>query len=276
MGGMDWQASFDARDRPLVEAIRAAGRRRSRRLDVRWRSCIADDVVTVVVDGRWWLIDLLLARLARDLPLLCEGVDVAHRSPEARRGLGRSFAHIAAQHRFAVPDRMPEGWVPRLRARGAEPWSTAPFIFECPGAPDLEPRLEITERIIVDWEFGEVASDTLIEELHTAAELVLKRVNHGRHRRQGSFSEEVALAETNGALNLPSVYAVKGSIRARAHNETRTPSELLVELNRVRVDSKHRGVSRSEDWLEKWGVGAGEVLQHLASKARTAPSRPAH
>ena len=266
---MDWQVRFDTRDRPLVEVIRAAGRRRSRMLDLQWRSWIADDVVTVVIDGRWWLIDLLIARLARDLPLLCEAIDLDHRSPESRRGLGRSFAHAAAQFRFGVPDRMPADWIPRLRARREEPWSTAPFIFECPNATDLEPRLEITERIIVDWEFGDVASDTLIEELHTAAELILKRVNHGRHRRQGSFKEEVERADSSGALALPSVYAVKGSIRARAHNETRSPSELLIELNRVRVDSKHRGASRAEDWLARWSVGAGEVLQHLASKAWT-------
>lgn len=264
MGGMDWYCRFDARDAPVVEAMRAAGRGRARKLGLRWESSVEDDVCGVVVDGGWWVIDLLIARLARDLPTICEATPLDHRGPSERRGIGRSFAHIAAQYRFSEPDFHPEGWVPRLVSRSAPPWDTTVFGFSAPNAEDLQVRLDVTARMLVDWEFDEVAPEVLLEELHTATELCLKRALFGRYRRRGSFAENVALAEEQGLLRLPGVGLNRSSLRAREHDETITVEGLLISMKDARRVVRHEARDTAYDWLRDWVVAAGDVLELLA------------
>lgn len=270
MGGMDWYCQFDGRDRPAIEAMRAAGRRRSRQLGVRWASSVTGDQCGVMVDGRWWLIDLLIARLARDLPTICEAVELPHRSPTDRRGLGRSFAHIAAQYRISEADFDLDGWVPKLVSRSSPPWETTVFGFSAPNAPDLETRLDVTAQMLVGWEFNEVAPEVMLEELHTAAELTLKRVLWGRYRRKGSFAENVDLAEERGMLRLPGVWVNRWSLRAVEHDKSVTVRDLLISLKDARKVARHEARDSALAWLQDWAVGAGEVLEVLAERAWTA------
>lgn len=276
MGGMDWYCRFDARDAPVVEAMRAAGRRRARKLGLRWESSVEEDVCGVVVDGGWWVIDLLIARLARDLPTICEAISLDHRGPSERRGIGWSFAHIAAQYRFSEPDFHPEGWVPRLVSRSAPPWEPTVFGFSAPNAEDLEVRLDVTARMLVDWEFDEVAPEVLLEELHTATELCLKRALFGRTKRQGSFAENVALAEEQGLLRLPGVGVNRSSLRAREHDETITVQGLLISMKDARRVARHEARDTAYGWLRDWVVAAGEVLEVLAGHtwSRDEPGNP--
>lgn len=216
------------------------------------------------------MIDLLIARLARDLPIICEAVDLSHRSPKNRRGLGRSFAHIAAQYRFSEPDFHPDGWVPRLVSRSNPPWETTVFGFAAPNAPDLETRLDVTAQMLVSWEFNEVAPEVVLEELHTAAELTLKRVLWGRYRHQGSFAETVDLAEERGKLGLPGARVNRRSLRAVEHDKQVTVHDLLISLKDARKVARHEARDTSLTWLQDWAVGAGEVLEVLAGQAWTA------
>lgn len=269
MGGIDWYCRFDERDRPAVDSMRAAGRLRARALGIRWVSSIEGDECAVAVDGRWWLIDLLIARLARDLPTICEATDLPHRSASNRRGLGRSFAHIAAQYRFGEPDHHPQDWVPRLQSRSNPPWETTVFGFSAPNAPDLETRLDVTARMLVDWEFNEIAPEVMLEELHTAAELCLKRALWGRYRRQGSFAENVELAEERGLLQLPGVRINRWSLRAVEHEKTLTAGALLISLKDARKVARHEARDTAMAWLRDWAISAGEVLEVLAEQTWT-------
>lgn len=270
MGGMDWYCSFDERDLPLIEAMLAAGRSRARHLNVRWSSSIESNVCTVVVDGSWWRIDLLITRLSRDLPTICEAIQVDHRSPSRRRGVGRSFAHIAAQYRVGAFDLYETSWTPKLVSRIDEPWEVTTYTFSAPNAPDLERRLEITARMLMDWEFGEIAPEVMLEELHTAAELSLKRALRGKYRRQGSFKELVERAEERGMLKLPGIRVFRQSLRVVDVEESITVKELLLSLKDARRVARHEARETALPWLEKWVVGIGEVLEVLAENAWTA------
>src|SRR3954464_2252389 len=46
-----------------------------------------------------------------------------------------------------------------------------PYSFDCPLAPRLQARLQITENVLVARSFDEVDPEVLLEELHTACEL---------------------------------------------------------------------------------------------------------
>jgi hypothetical protein len=224
----------------------------------------------VVVDGRWWLIDLLIARLARDLPTICEATPLPHRGPVKRRGLGRSFAHIASQYRLGGSDLRPAGWVPMLMSRTAQAWETTVFGFAAPNAPDLELRLRVTAQMLVEWEFEEVAPEVMLEELHTAVELCLKRALWGRYRRQGSFAENVDQAEVRGLLLLPRIKINRWSLRALEHDKTVTVKELLLSLKDARKVARHEARDTALAWLHDWVVSAGEVLEVLAERTWTA------
>lgn len=270
MGGMDWYCNFDEKDFPLVEAMLNAGRLRARRLSVRWSSSIKSNVCAVIVNGEWWRIDLLIARLSRDLPTICEAIPLEHRSPSRRRGVGRSFAHIASQYRLGAFDLHETGWTPKLVSRRGEPWDVMIYTFSAPNAPDLERRLEVTARMLMDWEFGEIAPEVMLEELHTAAELSLKRALWGKYRGRGSFKELVERAEQSDMLKLPGIRAFRQSLRTVDVEESITVKELLLSLKDARKVARHEARETALPWLEKWVVGIGEVLEVLAQNAWTA------
>lgn len=236
-----------------------------------WRSAVDDNVCRVEVNGRWWTIDLLIARFERDLPTICEAVVPSHRTSQGRRGLGRSFAHIAAQYRFGVVDHRPEGWIPRLTSRSATAWTTSPHILTCPKAPDLERRLAVTERMLVDWEFDEVAPEVMLEELATAFELTLRRVAFGRYKRKGSFSELVNIVEAmpKGLFDQHTVHVINGTLRGELRTDT-TTRDLLLGLQAARNPARHSASDTAKAWLMSWRWAAAEVLEDLALRAWTA------
>jgi hypothetical protein len=137
----------------------------------------------------------------RDLPTICEAAEGSSRGPVLRRRLGHQFVQIAIDRRFSRDESKPEDWVPHLRARKQPPEPFGHFLLDCPDAPDLQQRLAVTERMLVDWYFGEVAPEVMIEELHTAFELTLARVIYGRYRRDKTFQELINEARERGALD---------------------------------------------------------------------------
>lgn len=143
----------------------------------------------------------LVARLDRDLPTICEATEDSRRSPVLRRRLGHHFVQIAIDRRFSRDDFKPDGWVPHLQARKQPPEQFGRILLECPDAPDLQQRLAVTERMLVDWFFDKVAPEVMIEELHTAFELTLARIIYGRSRRDKAFQQLIDEATAQGAFD---------------------------------------------------------------------------
>jgi hypothetical protein len=75
-----------------------------------------------------------------------------------------------------------------------------PYEYECPSSPRLHARLSITENLLVAWNFDEIAPEVLLEELHTACELVLDELVNKRSKKL-SFAELVTSADQAGLLS---------------------------------------------------------------------------
>jgi hypothetical protein len=119
-----------------------------------------------------------------------------------------------------------------------------PYEFECPTFPKLHARLQITEDVIVAWNFHEVAPEVVLEELHTACELLLEETVNRRSKRL-SFAELIDQADKAGIFWDPP--AIEGLWKG-------TPSvELLTQLKDLRKHVRHRGASGALEWLtEHW------------------------
>lgn len=280
MGGFDWFFTYDADDEAVVRAMLAAGRRRARRMEVQWssRTSSSERHAYVAIDGPWWLLELLVARLDRDLPTICEAIEDSPRSPAHRRRLGHHFVQIAIDRLFSRDDFKPEGWVPHLRARKQPPEQMGPFLLECPDAPDLQERLAVTERMLVDWFFDEVAPEVMIEELHTAFELTLARVIYGRYRRDKAFQQLIDEANAQGTfdkvrgiLQFTPAYDPATNTIAPQHTPAPYVAELLTSLKDTRKHVRHRGATTARAWLEEHFNAAATVLERLAGLAQTQP-----
>jgi len=278
VAGFDWFFTYDADDEAVVRAMLAAGRRRARRMKVQWGSRIdaPQHHTHVAIDGPWWLLELLVARLDRDLPAICEAIEDSTRSPENRRRLGHHFVQIAIDRRLSRDDFKPEGWVPHLRARKQPPEHLGPFLLDCPDAPDLRERLAVTERMLTDWFFDEVAPEVMIEELHTAFELALARVIYGHYRRDKTFQQLIDEASAQGFFDkvrgiLPFTPAYDPATNSVDPQHAPAPyvAELLTSLKDTRKHVRHRGATTARAWLEEHFDAAATVLERLAGLART-------
>jgi hypothetical protein len=280
MAGFDWFFTYDADDEAVVRAMLAAGRRRARRLDVRWRSSIDSPQhhAYVAVDGPGWLLDLLVARLDRDLPTICEAIEESPRIPALRRRLGHHFVQIAIDRRFSRDDFKPIGWIPHLQARKQPAEQFGHYLLECPEAPDLQQRLAVTERMLVDWYFDEVAPEVMIEELHTAFELTLARIIYGRYRRDKAFQQLIDEARTLGVFDkvrrivqfMPEYDWARNTIDPQ-YSPAPYVAELLTSLKDTRKHVRHRGDTSARAWLDDHFDAAAVALEKLAELARTLP-----
>jgi len=119
MAGFDWFFTYDADDEAVVRAMLTASltasRRRARRMEVQWSSRIDSSAhhAHVTIDGPWWLLELPIARLDRDLPAICEAIEDSRRRPDHRRRLGHQFPppaghEAAARPAGVVPPRLPQ------------------------------------------------------------------------------------------------------------------------------------------------------------------------
>jgi len=277
MANMDAHFRFGAKDDAIVRACLAAARRRARTLGVRsFRSGARHDGQTgvgfVEINGNTFALDIFLERLRRDLPTIAEATS-SHRSVASRRALALGLIEVFTRYRLSMYDRYAEGWMPTLRAR-RQPAYTLPHQLWTDDTT-LQARLSTTAELMADWHFGEVAPPVLLEELHTAAELILEQlVNRGSGRR--SFQELVDLAV--GArvfrpypddLGLTARYrpdAVASSVEA-------TSRDLLLSLKDVRKDVRHRGADGAHAWLDQNFWEAASLLERMA--AQVTPRAPA-
>jgi hypothetical protein len=274
VSGFDAAFIFRPDDEALIRAFFAAGRRRARRLDVRWRSEIKPAFGYVALDGASFNLDMLMERLRRELPAVAEGVPSESRTPQGRRHLANGVVEIISRFRGSMYDRYcrnGEVYVPRLRALRRQAVGLVLYDLFPRRHEDLWPRLSITLDVLSSWVLDEIAAEVALEELHTAFELLLTRAA-GRQRAP-MFYQLVELADQQGWLlgygaectgetsadPMPAMYWANPS-------DALTPHDLLISLKDQRKVSKHRGAVGAEPWLSLHFTAAAALLERLSSR----------
>jgi hypothetical protein len=114
--------------------------------------------------------------------------------------------------------------------------------------PRLDARLSVTVDLIMAWNFGEIAPEVLLEELHTACELVLEELVNKRSKRL-SFAELVGAADKAGLF--------------RHMPGGRSPGMLFTELKDLRKNVRHRAAEGAGPWLDEHWEDVAMCLERL-------------
>lgn len=258
MVSFDFEFTYTDVQEAVVRVCLAAGRARARKLHISWRWRHAKRGQCVLaIDGNSRRIDLLGYRLERDLPLVAEGCMVEGLSPEQRARIGRGFADLMLRGRHVEQD----GPI-SLRGVTRTSYYYPPFEYQCPSVPRLHARLSITEDLIVAWNFEEIAPEVLLEELHTACELVLEELVNKSAKRL-SFAELIAAAEDAGLF---------GDSRDLATQ----PTDLLIDLKDLRKNVRHRAAEGAGTWLARhWedvAICLERLVRHVNDQATRSPT----
>lgn len=248
MAGFDFEFKYTDAQVAIVLVCLAAARARASRLGLSWRwRHIAPRHCVVMVDGNSRTIDLLGYRLERDLPLVAEGCAAEGMAPTQRARIGRGFVDLMLRGR----DTDQEGCMV-LRGVAKTKHYYPPYEYECPSSPRLHARLSITEDLLVAWNFDEIAPEVLLEELHTACELVLDELVNKRSKKL-SFAELVTSADQAGLLQ----HSINGAPAA----------QLLADLKDLRKDVRHRAAEGARPWLTEHWEDVAICLERLVRHA---------
>lgn len=251
MAGFDFGFTYTEPQRDLVLACIAASKSRARRLGLRWRTHrLANGETWCQIDGDGARMGLLARVLERDLPTICEAVEVSGLTRARRRSLGLGFADLYVRGMDATSDA-----VSPLRG-------TAQIRYYFPvyelsgirGSESLSARLAVTEGVLTEWALGEAPAAIVLEELHTACELVLQHLVNPRSKRL-SFAEMVELADGADLLGPRQLHG-------------RSPRDLLIELKDFRKNARHKGDDSYGDWLDRSWEDVGAVLHRLVEGPR--------
>jgi len=268
VAGFDFEFTYTQAQEPIVHVCQAAARTRARRLGISWKwRTLALRHVVVVVDGNSRRTDLLGYRLERDLPLVAEGCGSFALGPRQRARLGRGFADMMLRGRHVEQDG------PMLLRGVADTYYCyPPYDYSCPGSRRLQARLSITEELIVGWNFEEIAPEVLLEELHTACELVLEELVNRRAKRL-SFAQLIATANDSGLLDsglldsgLPDSGLPDSGLLLSLVGETTPAVALLTELKDLRKDVRHRAAEGARPWLNDHWEEVAILLERLVSR----------
>lgn len=269
MASLDAWFFVKADDESIVQAMFAASRRRARSLGVReFRSRIYRGnpplLAHVAVHGNTYVLDIFIERLRRDLPTIAEATP-AKRRPSSRRDVALGLVEILTRYRFDMYERYGENWAPTLRAR-KKPAHTLPHSLWVQDAA-LGERLSATNYLMASWHYEEVEPAVLLEELHTAAELILCALV-GRSSRNTSFAQLTELAYQHGFLGpygLDSGALRPGSSALQHFAEYEvTRRDLLISLKNLRRDVRHRGSVGAKDWLDTNFWDLASLLESMA------------
>ena len=244
VAGFDFEFTYTQAQEAIVLACLAVGRARARKLGLSWRwRHVAPRRCVVVVDGNSRRTSLLGYRLERDLPIVAEGCAVGSLVPAQRARIGRGVADMLLRGR----DTEEDGCM-TLRGVARTTYYFPPYEYECPSVPRLHARLSITVDLIVAWNFGEIAPEVLLEELHTACELVLEELVNKRAKRL-SFAELIDAADNAGLFR----YMPGG----------RSPAALFTELKDLRKNVRHRAAEGAGLWLDEHWEDVAMCLEQL-------------
>jgi len=236
---------------------------------VRWHSSVSVDGQGYCrMDGNGFWLDMLLERMRRDLPTIAEATPADRHTPAERRRLANGLIDVLCRSRVSYYDRYDkEGqpdYVPRLRRLRTSEVVPVRALWPGDKHPDLYARLAITEEILTSWALDEVAPEVVLEELHTAAELILMRLME--KRRAPAFAELVEEARADGHLEW----------RLGMHYADEEPEQiddmgdLLISLKDHRKRAKHQGSDEARAWLTVHFWPAGVVLERLCNRLQKA------
>ncbi|MGA3526802.1 hypothetical protein [Melissospora conviva] len=261
MGGFGGPFRYSADEKELLTVLMAGVSRRCRAYGVKWRYSLArTGVAQFTMDGNWTRMRLLVDKLAREMPVLAEGY-VSFGQPSFRRKKASGLINIVGSYLYGRYDDRDEGYVPLWRAsKEARRYMVLDFWLGDEHS-DLTDRLAITIDVISAWAFDEVAPEVVLEELHTAASLLLMR--RANLRRAPAFKELVDREVQAGGLNKELWFTGYPDFRS-----TPSMSEVLLGLKSVRAAAKHQGLRGGRDWLELnfWGVVT--TLEYIAECIR--------
>lgn len=246
MAGFDATFKASQRDMPIVRACIAAIRLRARKLGARVKTEVYEDGAYICFNANTYVVDILLERLRRDLPTIAEATP-SERSPAARRRTANGLVEILNRYRGMMYDRYDEDWVPTLRGRKMPVTGVIHDLFPR-DAPHLMDRLLVTMDLLASWHFDEVAPEVLLEEMHTAAELMLKSFGIPRAKRM-SFAELVDAAHEEGRVRSD-------------HRDT------LLSMKTTRARVKHRGSTDAREWLDAHFWDGARALEALSAEVR--------
>jgi hypothetical protein len=269
MAGSDATFRFHADDRDLMVALMAAARRRARALGVRWQSSVsADGRGYCRMDGNSFRLDMLLERMRRDLPTIAEATPADRHAPAERRRLANGLIDVLCRSAGSYYDRYDEegqpDYVPRLRRLRTSEVVPVRVLWPGDKHPDLYARLAITEEIMMSWALDEAAPEVVLEELHTAAELILMRLVE--KRRAPAFAELVEAARADGHLEWP----LGMHYADDAPEQIDDMADLLISLKDHRKRAKHQGSDEARAWLTVHFWPAGVVLERLCDRLQKA------
>lgn len=253
MAGFDFDFSYRPAQQPFLDACLPAAMSRARKLHLRWRNERRGEfVMRCIVDGNGRRMDLLARVLETDLPLVAEGVLGSGMATGRRRRLGLGFADLYIRGMDTRSDAT-------MAWRGVHEtrYYFTPYDLSRTEHPMLAARLRITEDVIVHYYFGRVGGPVLLEELHTAAELLLEELVNRRSRRM-SFAQRVESARSEGLLDQPEAQA---DLSAEGDDAT-----LLLRLKDLRKNARHRGDPSFEPWLAENWESVTLVLERLVRR----------
>ncbi|WP_382309416.1 hypothetical protein [Herbiconiux sp. UC225_62] len=272
MAGFDVAFRFKTYDRELVTLCISAMRRRARKLTIRFESKLVDDAAWIALNGNTYQLDIYIERLRRDLPTLAEAAH-STRTPSSRRNAAAGLVEIITRYRFGAYDYSGEPWIPTLRALTKPLTSSIHEIY--PGAQTgLAERMFVTMDLLASWHFGEVPAPVLIEEVHTASELLLKAALTGGTSRM-TYAQLVGTGLEQGVFDYYSFRVTQARASVGAHEAFRAreneDAQLLPSLKDERRQAKHDGSGDAAGWLHANFWAVARVLEGLAHKARHPP-----
>lgn len=270
MAGFDFEFHYEVSQHLLLEVCLRAAKARARKLGISWRNeRLGPRSVRCVINGNTRRLDLLADSLERDLPLVAEGAEHSGLPAARRKRLGLGFADLYVRGRDMSSDG-PWQWRGTTQTR----YRFAPYETTSRGAPPtLGARLAVTEGVITDWCFERVPAVVLLEELHTACELLLEYLVNPRSKRL-SFAQLLDEASDAGLLRHPMFGRDVGEVSeiwgiSAAGGDGK---QLLTELKDYRKNARHRADMSFEPWLRESWERIVLLIEHLAAAHPRAPS----
>jgi hypothetical protein len=219
-----------------------------------------------------------------DLPLICEGVASALAPAEASR-LGVGFVNLFLRGR----DSRIEKPLQTLRSakQTALYFPVYGFAEAASVAPVLQTRLYITEEILADFALGRVEGLVLLEELHTAAEQIMRELLDKTDKQNLSQALVTAGQQLGRAIRSNPSKMSWPELRATCQelgyfpetnhfvsltqdinsviDHTHNPDEALDKLSQLRNTAKHKG-SPDQPWVHDHWECVSAILEHLVRK----------
>lgn len=212
-------SSYDQLSRALLRAAQRRGR--VLKLEVRFRKRPSSSPGwtswELTVGGHSIRIAAWARQIERELPLVAEGYTCAGSGRPAVR-LAASF--VARFVEFCVGEMLEVVPTRVVLHREDDARVFWPLLDPPDLGHDLAARLTLADEMIARWLVGDLPDETGIEEIHTAIEIVLRRVLDAGKRVQ--FRELIRRAAQRGLI-------------------TQEDHDALVDLNEWRRQIKHRG-----------------------------------